>query len=114
MPEIHELNGPGSTTRCPGTGKTYILGLRLKYLIEDQEEDPDDITGITFTSEAAKNMQARISNPDKPELFLPYTKQLSKKNTVLFQWTCELLSFLPSFSRNWFISLPTFLSSTLA
>ena len=56
MPEIHELPGPVLLLAGPGTGKTYTLGLRLKYLIEDQKEDPDCITVITFTSEAANKL----------------------------------------------------------
>ena len=44
-------------------------------MIENQNVNPDEITVITFTSDAAKNMRARISDPEKKELFLPYKKQ---------------------------------------
>jgi len=75
MLAIHEIKGPALLLAGPGTGKTYTLGLRLKYLIENQDIDPDEITVITFTSDAAKNMRSRISDPEKKELFLPYKKQ---------------------------------------
>ncbi len=75
MEKIHEIAGPALLLAGPGTGKTYTLGLRLKYLIEEKEVDPDQITVITFTSDAARNMRSRISDPEKDPLFLPYKKQ---------------------------------------
>ena len=75
MLEIHKAQGPTLLLAGPGTGKTYMLGLRLKYLIGEQDVNPDEITVITFTSDAAQNMRSRISNPEKPELYLQYTKQ---------------------------------------
>jgi len=82
MPKIHELNGPILLLAGPGTGKTFTLALRLKYLIDEMSVDPNEITVITFTSDAAKNMRARISNPDSDEVYLPYTKQPSNIITM--------------------------------
>ena len=73
--KIHEIDGPALILAGPGTGKTYTLGLRLKHLIEEKEVEPETITVITFTSEAAKNMRARISDPQKEEIYIPYNKQ---------------------------------------
>ena len=56
MTKLHETKGPALLLAGPGTGKTYTLGLRLKYLIEELDVDPDHITVITFTSEAAKSI----------------------------------------------------------
>ena len=80
--KIHEIVGPSLLLAGPGTGKTYTLGLRLKYLIEEMNVSPDNITVITFTSEAARNMRARISDPEKDALYLPYTKQPSNIITM--------------------------------
>ena len=82
MKKIHEIEGPALLLAGPGTGKTYTLGLRLKYLVEEKKVSPDNITVITFTSEAAKNMRARISDPEKEALYLPYTKQPSNIITM--------------------------------
>ncbi|NHZ86718.1 MAG: UvrD-helicase domain-containing protein [Planctomycetia bacterium] len=80
--EIYKAEGPCLLLAGPGTGKTYTLGLRLKYLIEELEIPPDEITVITFTSEAARNMRNRISNSDIPELYIPYTMQPKNITTM--------------------------------
>lgn len=80
--ENHAIDGPALLLAGPGTGKTYALGLRIKYLIEEVEVHPEEITVITFTSEAARNMRARISNKEKPELYLPYSQQPSNILTM--------------------------------
>lgn len=68
--EYHKEKGPLLLLAGPGTGKTYQLALRLKYLVEDQEISPEQITVITFTAAAAANMRTRISNPENQQLFL--------------------------------------------
>jgi DNA helicase-2/ATP-dependent DNA helicase PcrA len=82
LENIHKIQGPALLLAGPGTGKTYTLGLRLKYLIDEIDVSPDNITVITFTAEAAKNMRARISDPEKEELFLPYKRQPSNILTM--------------------------------
>jgi len=69
--EIHELEGPLLLLAGPGTGKTYRLALRVKYLIEEEKVDPKQITVITFTGAAARNMHDRISDPNKKDLYIP-------------------------------------------
>ncbi|MBU4186225.1 MAG: ATP-dependent helicase [Proteobacteria bacterium] len=82
MESKHKIQGPALLLAGPGTGKTYTLGLRLKYLIVEMDVPPDSITVITFTAEAAKNMRSRISDPEKEALFLPYTRQPSNILTM--------------------------------
>ena len=82
LENIHKIDGPTLLLAGPGTGKTYTLGLRLKYLIDEMEVNPDNITVITFTAEAAKNMRTRISNPDIEALYLPYKKQPTNIRTM--------------------------------
>ncbi len=82
MDSIHKTAGPALLLAGPGTGKTYTLGLRLKYLIEEMEVPPNSITVITFTAEAAKNMRTRVSDSEKKALFLPYKKQPSNILTM--------------------------------
>jgi DNA helicase-2/ATP-dependent DNA helicase PcrA len=73
--KFHTTQGPALLLAGPGTGKTYQLGLRIKFLIEEQGVDPDQLMVITFTAAAAANMRARISDPSKPELFLDPGRQ---------------------------------------
>ena len=67
-PQVHQLDGPALLLAAPGTGKTYQLARRIKYLVEERKFDPGTITVITFTAAAAANMRARLSDHRKPEL----------------------------------------------
>ncbi len=62
--------GPVLLLAGPGTGKTHTLALRTKWLIEQRNVSPDEITIITFTGEAARNMNLRIGDPEKRDVFI--------------------------------------------
>ena len=51
----------------PGTGKTYTLISRIAWLIESRGVPPGEITAVTFTRQAAREMRERLE------------KQLGKK-----------------------------------
>lgn len=66
--------GPVALVAGPGSGKTTRLAHRIKHLVEDRGADPEAITVITFTVEAARNMKARLNPPAKegmPDVTLP-------------------------------------------
>ena len=44
----------------PGTGKTKSLVARIQYLIKEKGVSPKEITAVTFTHQAAQEMQARL------------------------------------------------------
>jgi superfamily I DNA/RNA helicase len=67
--------GPILLLAGPGTGKTHTLARRVKWLVDDQSVPPDSITLITFADEAARNMRERLSDPAKPDVFLPVSRQ---------------------------------------
>ena len=69
-----EYPGPILLFAGPGTGKTFSLAKRIKYLVEKMEVSPEVITAITFTGEAAANLRAEISDEDK-EVFVPAERQ---------------------------------------
>jgi len=73
--EIEKIPGPILLLAGPGTGKTYRLAKRIKYLVEEENISPEKITVITFTASAARNMQERISDAANPELYIPHEKQ---------------------------------------
>ena len=62
MPELYELDGPLLVLAGPGTGKTYALGRRVKYLVEERGVDPQQVCVITFTVPAAAEMRRRLSD----------------------------------------------------
>ena len=57
--------GPVALVAGPGSGKTTRLARRIKHLVEDWGADPEEITVITFTREAARNMKERLTPPAK-------------------------------------------------
>ena len=59
-----EHPGPVLLLAGPGTGKTWQLAMRVKYLIEERGATPDMMTIITFTNEAARNMRERLAEDD--------------------------------------------------
>lgn len=68
--DLTSLTGPLLLLAGPGTGKTYTLARRAKYLVEEAGLPADSITVVTFTNEAANNMRALISDPGKQELYI--------------------------------------------
>ena len=56
--------GPILLLAGPGTGKTYQMAKRIKFLIEELKADPSEISIITFTIEAARNMRERLTHAD--------------------------------------------------
>lgn len=44
----------------PGTGKTKTLVARIVYLLEQRKVKPSEITAVTFTNQAAREMKERI------------------------------------------------------
>lgn len=57
--------GPVALVAGPGSGKTTRLALRIKHLVEERGTDPEEITVITFTREAARNMKERLIQPPR-------------------------------------------------
>ncbi len=82
--ELHKADGPVLVLAGPGTGKTYQLALRTKFLVEDQAVDPKSISLITFTAAAAANMRAQISDPREAATFVE--RRLQPK------WICTMHS----------------------
>lgn len=73
--EIHEQDGPILLLAGPGTGKTYRIAQRIKYLCETQSIPRENVAVITFTSAAARNMHERISNSSKRDIYTPPSLQ---------------------------------------
>ncbi len=74
--------GPVLLLAGPGTGKTHQLARRVKWLIQEKKVDKDHVTVITFTGEAARNMRARLSDEEKPDVYLPPEQQPLRIATI--------------------------------
>ena len=70
LPQLNEqqqaaVHSPAQTTAViagPGTGKTKTLVSRIEYLITQKGVSPKEITAVTFTRQAAQEMQSRLEH----------------------------------------------------
>jgi superfamily I DNA/RNA helicase len=74
--------GPVLLLAGPGTGKTHQLALRLRDLVDVHGVDPESITVITFTKEAARNMRSRISDETRTDVYIPPDKRPRRVTTM--------------------------------
>lgn len=75
-----EEGGPILLLAGPGTGKTFQLAKRIKFLLS-KGASPTEITVITFTREAAKSMKAKIAEDGKEE-FIPEADRPAQISTM--------------------------------
>lgn len=73
--------GPILVLSGPGTGKTFQLAKRIKFLTKTKGVSRDEITVITFTKEAARSMRKKISDPEGKEYIEP-SKRPSRISTM--------------------------------
>lgn len=57
---IRHINGPAMVIAGPGSGKTFTIVQRLKYLIYEAKIKPENILVVTFSKAAAKEMADRF------------------------------------------------------
>ena len=74
--------GPILLLAGPGTGKTHQLARRIKYLIEEKKVNPDEITVISFTGEAARNMRERLCDEKNEDVYLHPDSQPKQIRTI--------------------------------
>src|SRR5688500_15839928 len=63
---VTHRDGPQVVIAGPGTGKTEVITRRVAWLIATKRARPRDILALTFTDNAAREMQARV------DLLVPY------------------------------------------
>lgn len=74
--EAVRTNAPAAAVVAgPGTGKTKTLVSRILFLIQEQGVKPSEITAVTFTNQAAREMKERLEE----ELG---TKRITKSMTI--------------------------------
>ncbi len=85
---VEHRGGPLAILAGPGTGKTRVLTTRIWHLIRSETARPSWILAITFTNQAAREIQARL------EAMLPGGREVPKV-TTFHQWSLEFLKGLP-------------------
>ncbi len=58
---IQKTTGPCVVLAGAGTGKTYLIVQKIKYLVENSIYKPERIVAITFSNEAANTLAARVN-----------------------------------------------------
>ena len=59
---VSALEAVVAVSAGPGTGKTRTLIARIAYLIEERGVQPEEITAVTFTNQAAAQLRERLSD----------------------------------------------------
>jgi len=72
---VTHREGPLLVIAGPGTGKTEVVTRRAAWLIATKRARPREILALTFTDNAAEEMQARI------DILVPYGQADSQVNT---------------------------------
>lgn len=62
---VKHVSGPMLLIAGPGSGKTFTITERIRYLIEESGIEPSQILVITFTKAAASEMEQRFRNARK-------------------------------------------------
>lgn len=57
---VSTITGPVMVLAGPGTGKTFTVIQRLKYMLSEKNISPESILCLTFSETAAKEMQERL------------------------------------------------------
>ncbi len=63
---VTHMDGPALVVAGPGTGKTEVVTRRVAWLIATRRALPREILALTFTDNAAQEMQARV------DVLVPY------------------------------------------
>ena len=59
---IEHKTGPLMVLAGPGSGKTFVITHRIRYLIEKLKINPNNILVVTFSRAAAMEMKTRFEN----------------------------------------------------
>jgi DNA helicase II / ATP-dependent DNA helicase PcrA len=67
MSSVKEISKPCVILAGAGTGKTYTIVEKVKYILENKLFNPEKIVCITFSNEAANNLYTRIKSFSEEE-----------------------------------------------
>ena len=80
---VKRTEGPLLVVAGAGSGKTRMLTVRIAYLIEHCQVEPDSILAVTFTNKAAREMRERVQD------MVPGANRVTL--TTFHSFCCQLL-----------------------
>lgn len=95
---VQHFDGPALTLAGPGTGKTGVLTRRIAYLIQKHKVAPSKILAVTFTNQAAQEMQERVSKLTQLKEQRPFISTFHKLGFELLSQFAEKAGLNPGFS----------------
>lgn len=57
---VESIEGPVLVIAGPGTGKTQILALRIAFILENTQSEPQNILALTFTESGVRAIKERL------------------------------------------------------
>lgn len=59
---VEYLSGPLLVIAGPGTGKTQLLSAKVRYILEHEQTNAENILCVTYTESGAENMRERLGS----------------------------------------------------
>ena len=96
---VHHIDGPLLVLAGAGSGKTRVITTKIGYLIKQCGIAPHQITAVTFTNKAAREMQARVSaSLGKQNGETPSISTFHNLGLNILRRELKLLGYKPGFS----------------
>ncbi len=103
---INKIKGPCLILAGAGTGKTYTIRKKIKYLVENKHYLPEEILCLTFSNEATNNLKKKLVEDIKDKAnyltiktFHSFCSEIIKENSAFFKIKVDFKIIQPDDSK---------------